>query len=71
MLSIFLEKKFINPKKMYETVCSKYQFEFLLLNDLRREDMYIKIAKTLIFIYKIFFLKLLYRTLQHKNASKH
>ena len=71
MLSTSLEKEFINPKKMFEIVCSKYQFELLLLHDLSRENMYIKIAKALLFIYKIFFLKLLYRTLQHKNASKH
>ena len=37
MLSIFLEKEFINPKKMFETVCGKYQLEFLLLHDLSRK----------------------------------
>ena len=57
MLSTFLEKEFINPKKMFEIVCSKYQFELLLLHDLSREDMYIKIAKTLLFIYKNIFSK--------------
>ena len=37
MLSIFLEKEFINPKKMFETVCRKYQLEFLLLHNLSRK----------------------------------
>ena len=53
ILSIFLEKEFVNLKKMFETVSSKYQFEFLLLHYLSRKDMYIKIAKTLLFMYKI------------------
>lgn len=31
MLSFFLEKEFIDPEKMFEKVCVKFQFEFLLL----------------------------------------
>ena len=32
-----LDKEFINPKKMFESVCGQFQFEFLLMYDLSRE----------------------------------
>lgn len=36
-LSNFLEKDFVDPKKVFESVCKQYQFGFLLLYDLRKE----------------------------------
>ena len=36
-LSNFLEKEFVDPKKVFESVCKQYQFGFLLLYDLSKE----------------------------------
>ena len=33
----FIENQYVNPKELFETICSKYQFEFSLLHDLSRE----------------------------------
>ena len=35
-LSNFIDKAFIDTKKLFETTCGKYQFDFLLLHDLSR-----------------------------------
>ena len=37
LLTNFLEKKFVDPKNMFEAVCRQFQFEFLLMYDLSRE----------------------------------
>ena len=33
----FIDKEYVSPKKLFETVCNNYQFEFLLLYDLSKE----------------------------------
>ena len=37
LLTNFLEKEFVDPKKMFEAVCNQFQFEFFLMYDLSRE----------------------------------
>ena len=37
LLNNFLEKEFVDPKKMFKAVCKPFQFEFLLMYDLSRE----------------------------------
>ena len=37
LLNNFLEKEFTDPKKMFESVCNQFQFEFLIMYDLNRE----------------------------------
>ena len=37
LLTYFLEKEFVDPKKMFEAVCNQFQFEFFLMYDLSRE----------------------------------
>ena len=37
LLTNFLEKEFVDQKKMFQAVCNQFQFEFLLMYDLSRE----------------------------------
>ena len=37
LLTNFLGKEFVDQKKMFQTVCNQFQFEFLLMYDLSRE----------------------------------